>query len=451
MKHSQLVGYSHFLGRLVGLGRTWVLIGMLMCFALPAQATNHYVRAGASGTASGTDWTNAYTALPASLTRGDTYYVAGGNYGAYTFDDAQSGTLVITIKKATAADHGTDTGWNPAYGDSPAIFNSVIQFARGYYVFDGQVRNESDWFDGPSYGFRINHNNKDQNIVISGGSSSSNITIKYVFVDAIYKNLPSNTVRRYAIDTDTYGGSIATNLQFHRMYVYGSNNVWFLRTTNGAVVEYSASNGAASSASNHGEIVNLYYSGNNAVIRYNQWKNAYIGNGGTALVAITQADGLQFYGNVISNFEVGDGAIGFDGYSSSRNRVFNNTFVGGRGWNSGTAWGSGTDNLVYNNLFIDCTTVNLAGTHDYNGFSDSYSRSESHAQVNIPTSIFVNYGGGDLRLRSDTNPGLALASPFNKDMLGNTRGAEGSWTRGAFAFPGNQSTLPNPPSDVRAD
>jgi hypothetical protein len=38
------------------------------------------------------DWTNAYPSLPATLTRGDTYYIATGNYGGYGFNTAQSGT-----------------------------------------------------------------------------------------------------------------------------------------------------------------------------------------------------------------------------------------------------------------------------------------------------------------------------------------------------------------------
>jgi hypothetical protein len=416
------------------------LLALLMFTAAPtAIAANYYVRAGAAGANNGTDWANAYTSLPASLVRGSTYYIASGNYPSYTFKDLQSGDLVITIKKAVETDHGTNVGWQPAYGAGQAVFNSVLRFERGYYVLDGQVRNESNWFDGNAYGFRVNHNNRDQNIVISGGSSSSNITIKHVFVDAIYKNLPSQTVRRYAIDTDTYGGSIATNLRFHRMYVYGSNNVWFLRSTKGTVVEYSASDGAASNAANHGEIVNLYFGVNDAIIRFNRWRNAFIGYGGTALVAITQSNGLQFYGNIVSNFEVGDGAIGFDGYSSSRNRVYNNTFIGGVGYNSGTAWGSGTDNLVHNNLFINCKTVNLAGTHDYNGFSDSNSRGELHAQINVPTSIFVDYVGGDFRLKSPTVTGMTLPSPYNVDLLGTTRGIMEGWSIGAYQYNTNST------------
>lgn len=410
------------------------LLAALFLGANPVWAATQYVRAGATGASNGSDWANAYPALPATLVRGDTYYIAGGNYPAYTFDDPQSGTLTIAIKKAMVADHGTDAGWQAGYGTTQATFNSTLRFATGNYVLDGQTRNESNWFDGASYGIRIAHNNQDQNIIISGGTGSSNITVKHVFVDAIYENLPtSTTLRRYAIDTDTYGGSIATGLVFTRMYVYGGNNVWFLRTTNGAVVEYSASDGVSGNSANHGEIVNLYYSGNNAVIRYNQWRNAFLNGGGTALVAITYADGMQFYGNVVQNFQVGDGVVGFNGYYSSRNRVYNNTFIGGKAA-SGTAWGSGSDNLVFNNLWVGCAQVGIEGTHDYNAFSDGNTRSEANAQINVPTSIFVNYAGGDLRLAAETAAGLSMAAPFNVDLTGRLRAADGKVSRGAYDF-----------------
>jgi parallel beta-helix repeat protein len=418
------------------------IIIVLACLASGSVfAANKYVRAGAAGANNGSDWTNAYASLPATLVRGDTYYVASGSYGAYNFDDPLSGGLIITVKKATAADHGTDVGWQAAYGSGQAVFNSIIRFSRGNYVFDGQTRNESDWFDKGSYGFRINHNGQNQNIVIDhNGVPIDNIAVKNVYVDAIYGNLDGPTVRRYAVDTDGYAvsGAQATNLLFHKMFVYGSNNVWFLRTTTGAIVEYSASDGALNGVENHGEIVNLYYTGYDAVIRYNIFRNAYVDNGarngGTALVAITYAGGLQFYGNVAQNFATGDGAVGFSLYYSSGNRVHNNTFINGIGWNSGVSWGSGSDNLVYNNLWVNCGTVNLQGTHDYNAFSDSNARGEPNAQTNVSVSALKDVGGGKYVMTAESRPGVSLAAPFNRDMLGLVRGSDGVVTRGAFEF-----------------
>ena len=211
------------------------------------------------------------------------------------------------------------------------------------------------------------------------------------------------------------------------MYVLGSNNVWFLRTTDGAIVEYSASSGARSNAGNHGEVWNLYYSGDNAVIRFNMVRDAYVGNPGTAIVAITSGgDGCQFYGNVVWDFDTTDGVIGYDGSASSRNRVYNNTFVNGGSWNQGTRWGSGTDNIVRNNVWINCSAVDVQGTTvSHNTFSGV---------------SFVNAGGNDYRLKDPTAPGVALGAPYNTDILGNTRGADGAWDRGAYEYGGIADT-----------
>src|SRR5690348_11914306 len=100
---------------------------LLILVALPALGANHYIRAGATGNGSGTDWTNACSGFSGScaisgLVRGDTYYVADGSYGSQTFDTANSGSSVITIIKATVANHGTATGWSDTFGDGQAVF-----------------------------------------------------------------------------------------------------------------------------------------------------------------------------------------------------------------------------------------------------------------------------------------------------------------------------------------
>ncbi|NOR79745.1 MAG: hypothetical protein GQ529_02760 [Methyloprofundus sp.] len=436
-----------------------LLISLATLFGpLYAQAANHFVRQGATGSANGNDWTNAYKSLPANLVRGDTYYIAAGDYPAYTFDDSLSGTSVITVKKATISDHGQNTGWRAAYGGGQAVFDSILTFKTGNYIFDGQTRNESNWFDGASYGFQVYHNGTElQNIIIGATSSqaASNVTIKHVYINAPYKTVSTTRkIKQYAVDTNTWGGgSPHTGLLFTRMYVRGSNNVWFLRNTNGAIVEYSASEGAKSTSANHGEVVNLYYTGANAIIRYNQWRDEYIGYGGTALVAIADpnnetAHGLSFYGNTVWDFEVGNAAVGFGGrFLSNNNKVYNNTFIRGVGFNSGTAWGDGTNNLVYNNLYINCKTVRHDGHSDYNGYSDSNTHSESHAQINIPTSIFTNYSGNDFTLKSGTIAGMTLSSPYKTDLRGITRGTDGTWDRGAFEYGGQASV--QPPSNLR--
>ncbi|MEK6775190.1 MAG: hypothetical protein AABY64_14715 [Bdellovibrionota bacterium] len=409
------------------------------CFGeVAVGAANHYVLAGASGSANGSDWTNAFKTLPANLIRGDTYYIGVGSYPAYTFDDAHSGTLVITIKKATLGDHGTEVGWQTSYA-AQAVFNSILRFLNGYYLFDGQVRNESNWFDGPSYGFRVDHNNQDQNInIFNQAAPTPNITIKHVYINSQVGNLPNITIARYSVSTDTQGGPINTGLVFSRMFVNGSNNVWFLRTTDGAILEYSASQNADGNSANHGEIVNLYYSSNNAIIRYNIFRDEYVPNGSTAMIAITAGtQSVKIYGNVFSNFRSGDGAIGYIGSTTANSMVYNNTIdscnssTGGSG---GIQLANSPTNLIYNNIWTNCGSISFSGAHDYNAFPDSNAHGESNAQLNVPTSIFMDYAGRDFRLKSQTTAGITLLSPFNIDLLGFTRGASGAWSRGAFQF-----------------
>jgi len=124
-----------------------------------ALATERYVRSDASGNQTGTDWANAHTQLPSSLVRGDIYYVADGSYPSYTFNDAESGTSLITVKKATQADHGTDTGWVTAYGDGVAEF-APITFHTGYFVFEGTTGSGKS-----GHGFKIKGTSAGQQLV----------------------------------------------------------------------------------------------------------------------------------------------------------------------------------------------------------------------------------------------------------------------------------------------
>jgi hypothetical protein len=132
----------------------FALVLLLLMAPRAVLSTNHHVRAGASGNNSGSDWINAYATLPATLVRGDVYYIADGDYPGYTFDDAASGQKTITIIKATQNDHGVDTGWSDAYGDGQADWGPV-NFNSSYWVFNGQV----GIGDGSeeAYGFKISY------------------------------------------------------------------------------------------------------------------------------------------------------------------------------------------------------------------------------------------------------------------------------------------------------
>ena len=103
------------------------IIILLNLLSMNIFAAEYYIRAGASGSNNGNDWTNAYTSLPSTYTRGDTYYIASGTYnGNWVIDSAESGSTWTYIRKATGAGHGTGTGWNDSYATGPAVINGSL-------------------------------------------------------------------------------------------------------------------------------------------------------------------------------------------------------------------------------------------------------------------------------------------------------------------------------------
>lgn len=96
-----------------------------------------YVRADASGANDGSSWDDATTEFPAELSRGAVYFVAAGEYPAYTFDDAEDGTTRIRVLRATASDHGDGAGWQDAYAEGEAVFGELA-FENDGYDFDGR-------------------------------------------------------------------------------------------------------------------------------------------------------------------------------------------------------------------------------------------------------------------------------------------------------------------------
>ena len=99
-----------------------------------------------TGDRSGSDWSNAARAFPSRLTPGNTYYLAAGDYSAtagYVFKNPDPAAM-ITIKKATQADHCVAAGWNKeTMGDPVARWNfqdpptPILEFDTGGFTFDG--------------------------------------------------------------------------------------------------------------------------------------------------------------------------------------------------------------------------------------------------------------------------------------------------------------------------
>jgi hypothetical protein len=393
---------------------------LVLFMAATANAATHYVRQGASGSGSGSDWSNAYGSMPSTLIRGDTYYIADGSYGGYTFDD--SGSSTITIKKATASDHGTSTGWYSTYGDGQATFGRIA-FTTSNYVFDGNTRNSSNWLDSGSYGFVVAGGAGGNSAILMNVSGADNITIKHTY--AYFNSIKTS-------------GDISANRDQGLYSLSGSNNI----TMEYCLIKNTSYKAAALINSTSGPIV----------IRYNAFENIYrkelvsargtdnftfafnyIKNvAGTGALVADNCDNWGIYGNVFwspdSLYSFTDVIIGtWTGDHPDRNetlnnwKIYNNTFYQMRGATQ-IQIQKGSGNVVANNKFIGFTS-------NINGSVTSTTNDQ-----NSSTSTVVSAGSGDFHLTGATAAGTSYSSPYNVDMDGVTRGSYGVWDRGAYEY-----------------
>ena len=419
------------------------LVAVLLAAALPGMAANHYVRKGASGNGTGTDWTNACTdftgsCAAASLVRGDTYYVAAGAYASPTFKAPDSGSTMITVVRATTGSHGTSTGWSDSY-DGQATFGGHIIFNSDYWVLDGVTGGgPSNWM-GPM-GFSISPTDANPGIDIG---STKYVTIRHI---EVYGNQNDSGGGGTAQDGVASGG--ATNFTLSYWYIHNMGRcIFFFVPINTALIEYGYSGLYVSTSAAHAEIASIWGGSNGIQFAYNMFAYS-AGTGGLIFDNHENPNGagMQVYGNVFydanGTWQGGNGAIGgwtgANGEQYHNVSIYNNTFYNLAIAPLGNLSQIYSGNTVYNNIFYNTATVqfNVYGTHDYNYSINSGSLGEAHGQSSPTTNPFVSVSGLNFGLLADTNAGIALASPYNLDPFGVTRGASGVWDRGAYQVSG---------------
>jgi hypothetical protein len=421
--------------------------------------TMHYIRSGATGSNDGTDWTNAWSALPSTLTRDHVYFIADGTYASYDMDDGVSGSQYIYIVKATADDHGTETGWSSTYGDGQALFTTssdvnTIYITTDYWIVDGQYR--SDW--DSSYGFKFS-------TTVSTGSTIVKLVRLASGVDNVTTTYCEMQHRGDGIadvgdDVFYYTGS-HSNIRIAYCYLRDAskNGAMMIGTDN--IFEYNLMEEIQSAGSTHGQGLYLFGSSSNINIRYNVFKDVK----GTGTIGLAWGtDGIYIHGNVFwqtdpayrtTNATIFD--ISDPGETGVTNMlVFNNTWykyddsVGGNPGVSIYLTSDASTNKVQNNIFIDCEAIQLAesnGSHDYNHFINSdfivgFNLGANESSYS-ETGTLTDPENFDFSLASGKTPidaGATLGSPwssvenYNVDGEGSTRGGDGSWDMGAFEF-----------------
>jgi hypothetical protein len=478
-----------------------LLLIALMAPAPCLAASCHAVGPSATGSGSGGDWNDMMNKLPSTLTRGDTYYLADGSYGSYTFNT--SGTTATIIKKATASDYGAGcspsiaAGWNASMGSTQAVFTQWSEGSNsgGNYSLNGVVGTFNVNNGLPtqgSFGILLNgsacHSGSlGRCVELDGGESQNfqNVTFSYIEIQGTGATSNANT--NTPDDMVYYGGS--NGLTLDHMYMHDSScDFTFGYGSANLMVQHSYIYKNYGAGSCHGQVSWNGSTNTNPTWRYNTFRTIE----GTAVITAATAgggttlSGLTMYGNVFyfgglgdkSDYQcLGNGLISCvnSGVACSGVKFYNNTVVGFPANNSGggpsscgasgAAFyddGSATWNglIVENNLWYGNNTSSTPDSHitgiveNYNSYLSNPGGIGTGAQdVNNgsaanPFVLWTGSGNLNAQLTAESpnlNNWVTLGSPFNIDPLGMTRSTD----RGSYQY-GGAAAGPFPPSGLVA-
>ena len=369
----------------------WLIALALVLLASSVEAADKYVTTTGGGSFNGSDWNNACNGFTGScaagsaLVRGDTYYVADGDYSSdsssvvgVSFVEPLSGTTRITIKKATVASHGTSTGWSDTMGDGEAIFDT-ISFGTGYWTIDGQVGAISAAAAAAgsapetTFGFRITTyncapgtQNVQSNILM--GAAGASIDLHYVNVEGCGTAVLEDGTAGPAWPTtctptggcglandginDNNAGAATTDRNWSHLYIHDfTRNPITINDVDDVLMEHlTIARVYSSDLDIHGQCMQFTRPPmDNITVRY----STFIDVAGTACLSMLGgAEGtysnIYFYGNLLFTSAgvsagVNCGSVGQFLYSPGA--------VYGREHNSGTINYNGV--YVYNNTFYE--------------------------------------------------------------------------------------------------
>jgi hypothetical protein len=397
-----------------------------------------------SGGGSGADFNNLAT-LPSTtgFVRGNTYVMVEGTYSGRTFSTTESGTALITIRKASTADSAVE-GYATTLFDGAATFSGGLTFATAYWTLDGVTGSEDS-----GHGIHVSMNAQDSALSVQ----NSNITIERVKVSWPDKE-DLDHVPSVAGENLFWTGSgyrALSDITYRRCFFQEVPGCpWRFINADNILVENCWVDGNNSTPEEHAALFVFRSSCNNGIIRNNYFKRVE-GTGGVFFYDDAHSN-FDVYGNVFRATSFGNGHIGVNVHVDTPDaavnnvRYYNNTHDNlGTGGNGGAYPLVGTGNSLRNNIWYRFTE--LAGiSGDYNYHSDcdfgfGYTPASNDSTVfedgsgkhsTITSSPFVDAANEDYRLASaiaglDTDVG-------ETDADGNTRGQDGVFDRGAFEY-----------------
>lgn len=398
--------------------------------ALPAA--DRYVRAGAAG--DGRDWANALPALPATLVRGDTWWIADGTYPGYRCDDPVSGTTPITLRKATRSAHGTATGWNDAYGDGSARFTGQLDVRTSHWVIDGVVGGGPGNWTGTVEPFGFVVVNTGPTPVIRS-ENARHLAFRHLEVQGNGGSAQGGG----SVGNDGFAFYGGGDILVSRCYAHTLGRCVIFGGSDRTTFEWCYTGRFTSTSAVHSEIASIWGFGGIPTDHWTFRHNVFAHLEGTGGL-IMEGDGLEVHGNVFFRppgvtYNTANGAVGTWTASRLTNvRIANNSFIDLGGMPALGIFTADDTGVVENNIFWRTQVGSTGGL----------TLRTNDTPVADP---FVAWTALDFRLRAATATGSVLTGAFATDPLGIARGADGVWDRGAYEFT-SVSTPPPPPGTL---
>lgn len=424
---------------------------IFLSFVIPSFAADWYVRKGAAGANSGADWTNAWNEMNqiawGSISAGDTIWLAGGTYTTQLSIGA-SGTsgsrIYVRRVKNTDTVPIAAAGWNAAYDAQvvisayQSIYFSGTSGLGSYVTIDGRedfgiklVYPDTGWSAaGVWLGTSSTHKPVGvilQYLDVAGPSSTG--SYPRVFeqgVVGIHVRYAEDLTIRYCRVHDDTGGIFMVNV--YGNIVVEHNKIYRVKVAYDAELDAIDGVSAGSYQLWHEEFSTIRSCFGKVTYRYNEmYEGAAEGIFLTHVGGETSCpDGVEIYGNLMhSPYDGASTTLRFVETQTSPwlVKIYNNTVVDcplGIRTSRGGDLIEGSE--IRNNLLVNSGGISVTGTYTA---SNNLSTSD--------TTYFVSYSGDNYHLAKPTaTRGYTLASPYNTDMDGYTRGADGYWDIGAY-------------------
>jgi len=272
--------------------------------------------------------------------------------------------------------------------------------------------------------------------------TANNVTIRHV--EMVGKGSVSNAGGSYSNDGLAVYGASNVTLSYFRMT--GIGRCPFFVSPRNLVIEHGWVESYNGSSAVHSEVASIWgFSGSvgDVTFRHNLVTDIRSTGGLMWDNSSNPSAKLMVYGNVFyrpegASWQEANGVVGGwtgnGGEEFHNAKVYNNAFINVNQAPLSSLPRVASGNEAYNNIFYNSDSPNFSrfSRHDYNVFINSGGTQGESKGITDSVNPFVDIAGKDFRLKKALATGMPLGAPFNVDALGNTRGADGVYERGAF-------------------